>query len=197
TIKVLHQLCQHVDPWKIQQFQEEAKALFLSGVQLPFWHNWCFADPAFFLTPNILHILHKFCSDHIFKWCKEVLGADELNSHFCRQHKHIGTCHFAQGVSHVQQMTRQEHWDIQCMIVATITGIVDVDFIHAVHGLINFINQAQSLTFTPSLITAMISLLAEFHSFKGAIINAKVHRGTSGPIKHFGISKLELLASFA
>ncbi|KAG2335684.1 hypothetical protein BDR05DRAFT_978916 [Suillus weaverae] len=197
TIETLHQLCQCVDPWKVQQFQEEAKALFLSGVQLPFWRNWHYSDPAYFLAPNILHTLHKFFFDHVFKWCEEVLGADELDSRFHRQHKHIGTHHFSQGVSHIQQMTGQEHRDIQHTIVATIVGIVEADFIHAVRTLIDFIYQAQSPTFTPSSITAMTSSLAEFHRFKGAIINTEAHRGTSGPIEHFEIPKLELLASFA
>jgi hypothetical protein len=31
----------------------------------------------------------------------------------------------------------------------------------------------------------MSALLAEFHYFKGAIINTKAHRGTSGPIEYF------------
>jgi hypothetical protein len=39
TIEVLHKLYQCVDPWKVQLFQEEAKVLLLSGVQLPFWHD--------------------------------------------------------------------------------------------------------------------------------------------------------------
>ncbi|KAG2043193.1 hypothetical protein BDR03DRAFT_852521, partial [Suillus americanus] len=167
------------------------------GVQLPFWCNWRFSDPVLFLAPDILHTLHKFFFDHVFKWCKEVLGADELNSRFHRQHKWIRTHHFSQGVSHVQQMTGREHQDIQHTIVATIVGIVEADFIHAVRALVDFIYQAQSPTFTPSSITAMMSSLAEFHCFKGAIVNTEASRGTSGPINHFEIPKLELLALFA
>ncbi|KAG1720320.1 hypothetical protein EDD22DRAFT_962866 [Suillus occidentalis] len=197
TIEALHQLCQDVDPWKVQQFQEEAKALFLSGIQLPFWHDWRFSDPALFLAPDILHTLHKFFFNHIFKWCKEVLGADELDSRFRRQHKRIGTRHFAHGVSHVQQMTGWEHRDIQRTIVTTIAGVADAHFICAIRALIDFIYQAQSPTFTPSSIATMNASLGEFHHFKGAIINAEARRGTSGPIEHFEIPKLELLTSFA
>ncbi|KAG1800872.1 uncharacterized protein HD556DRAFT_1430227 [Suillus plorans] len=186
-----------IDPWKVQEFQEAAKVSHLSGVQLPFWRDWHFADPAIFLAPELLHTCHKFFFDHILKWCKEVVGADELDTRFCSQHKHIGTCHFGQGVSHVQQMTGWEHRDIQRTIVPTIAGVVDPDFVRAVRALVDFIYKAQSPTFTPMSIADMISSLQEFHDFKHAILRAKARRGTSGPIEHFEIPKLELLASFA
>ncbi|KAG2363985.1 hypothetical protein BDR07DRAFT_1566901 [Suillus spraguei] len=183
-IQVLWKICKHVDPWKVQHFQEEAKALFLSGVQLPFWHNWRFSDPAFFLIPEVLHTLHKFFFNHVFKWCKEAARANELDMCFCSQHKHVGTHHFSQGITHVVQMTGQEHREIQCTIVPTIVGIVDTDFICA------------SPTFTPSSIAAMNASLQEFHHFKGSIILAEAHRGALGPIDHFQIPKLELLTLF-
>lgn len=197
TIEALHKLCQHVDPWKVQHFQEEAKTLLLSGVQLPFWHDWRFSDPAIFLTPEILHTLHKFFFDHVFKWCKEAIGADELDTRFCSQHKHVGTRHFGQGITHVVQMTGREHREIQRTIVPTIAGVVDTNFVRAVRALIDFIYQAQSPTFTPTSIATMKASLEEFHRFKGSIILAEARRGTSGPIDHFQIPKLELLASFS
>ncbi|KAG2115294.1 uncharacterized protein F5147DRAFT_743744 [Suillus discolor] len=153
----LHRLCQCMDPWKVQEFQEEAKSLYLSRVQLPFWHNWRFSDPAYFLAPDILHTLHKF-----------FLTISSSGAR--KQHKHIGTRHFSQGVLHIQQMTGREHRDIQHTIVATLAGVADANFIQAI---------SQSPTFTPSSITAMTSSLAEFHRFKRAIISAEAHRGTS------------------
>jgi hypothetical protein len=197
TVEALHQLCQRVDPWKVQEFQDEAKVLHLSGVQLPFWRDWRFADPAIFLSPDILHTCHKFFFDHVLKWCKEAVGPDELDSRFRSQHKRIGTRHFGKGVTHVQQMTGREHRDIQRRIVATIVGVVDAEFVRAVRALIDFIYQAQSPTFTASSITAMIASLQEFHRFKDSILRAEARRGSSGPIAHFEIPKLELLTSFA
>ncbi|KAG1851380.1 hypothetical protein F4604DRAFT_1883577 [Suillus subluteus] len=181
----------------VQHFQEEAKVLLLSGVQLPFWCDWHFSDPAIFLAPDVLHTLHKFFFDHVFKWCKEVTGAYELDARFCSQHKRIRTRHFGQGVTHVVQMTGQEHQEIQRTIVPTIAGVVDANFIRAVHALIDFIYQAQSPTFTPSSIAAMDASLQEFHHFKGSITLAEARRGASGPIDHFQIPKLELLTSFS
>ncbi|KAJ8593890.1 hypothetical protein M405DRAFT_920744, partial [Rhizopogon salebrosus TDB-379] len=186
-----------VDPWKVQAFQELAKAQHLSGVQLPFWRDWRFADPAIFLAPDILHTCHKFFFDHVLKWCKEVVGADELDFRFRTHHKRVGTRHFAKGVTHVQQMTGREHRDIQRMVVPTITGVADPDFVRAVRALIDFIYKAQSPTFTPTSIADMSSSLQEFHRFKHAITHAEARRGTSGAIEHFQIPKLELLVSFS
>ncbi|KAG1808279.1 uncharacterized protein BJ212DRAFT_1449128 [Suillus subaureus] len=160
-------LCQHVDPWKVQHFQEEAKVLLLSSVQLPFWRDWRFSDPALFLAPDVLHTLHKFFFDHVVKWCKEAVGANELDTCFRSQHKHIGMCHFSQGITHIVQMTGCEHREIQCTIVPTIAGVVDINFICA----------AQSPTFTLSLISTMNASLQEFHRFKGSITLAEARRG--------------------
>ncbi|KAG2124547.1 hypothetical protein BD769DRAFT_1628761 [Suillus cothurnatus] len=197
TLRTLEKLGQHIDPWKVQEFQEAAKALHLSGVHLPFWRDWRFANPAIFLAPELLHTCHKFFFDHILKWCKEVVGADELDTRFRSQHKRIGTRHFGQGVSHVQQMTGREHRDIQRTIVPIIAGVADPDFVRAVRALVDFIYKAQSPTFTPTSIADMTSSLQEFHEFKHAILRAEARRGTSGPIEHFEIPKLELLTSFA
>jgi len=80
TLQKLAQLCDKLDPWKLQAFLEEAKKQYLSGVQLPFWRNWRFSDPSMFLLGELLHSGHKLFNDHPFKWCKELLGADELDA---------------------------------------------------------------------------------------------------------------------
>ncbi|KAG0694422.1 hypothetical protein DFH29DRAFT_1006335 [Suillus ampliporus] len=75
-------------------------------------------------------------------------------------------------------------------------GIVDANFVHAVHALVDFIYHAQSPTFTMSTINTMTASLQEFHHFKHSILAAEARRGTSGPLKDFDIPKLELLISF-
>jgi hypothetical protein len=94
-------------------------------------------------------------------------------------------------------MTGREHRDIQHTIVPTIAGVANPDFVHAVRALVDFIYKAQSPTFTLSSIADMASSLQEFHEFKHAILHTEARRGSSGPIEHFEIPKLKLLASFA
>ncbi|KAI6169808.1 hypothetical protein EDD17DRAFT_1502728 [Pisolithus thermaeus] len=174
TLKILHDICsaagENIDPWKIHEFQAAAKKHHLSGVQLPFWRDWCFSNPAVFLIGEILHSCHKWFFDHILKWCKWVLGEDELDAHYHFQHKYVGTRHFT-GVSRMKQMTGHEHCDIQCTIVAAIAGGADADFVCAVRAIVDFIYRAQAPTFTTSSIQEMEACLAEFHQYKvGSLI---------------------------
>ncbi|KAG1900840.1 uncharacterized protein F5891DRAFT_1128385 [Suillus fuscotomentosus] len=184
-------------PWKVREFLEQAKQRSLSGIQLPYWRDWRFADPAIFLIPELLHMCHKFFFDHVLKWCKEVIGANELDARFRSQHKHIGMRHFADGISHVNQMTGREHRDIQRRLVPTIVGVTSPGFVRAVRALVDFIYKAQAPTFTNSSIGSMVASLNEFHAHKHFILEAEAHTGASGPIGHFQIPKLELFNSFA
>ncbi|KAI6113503.1 hypothetical protein EV401DRAFT_2104180 [Pisolithus croceorrhizus] len=174
-------------PWKILEFQAAAKKQYLSGIQLPFWQDWRFSDPAIFLIGEILHACHKWFFDHVLKWCRWVLGDDELDMRYHCQHKYVGTCHFT-GVSHVKQMTRREHHDVQHTIVAAIVGRADATFVSAIRAI--------APTFMTSSIEAMEACLAEFHQNKHAIQEAGMRRGRTGDIPHFHIPKLELFQSF-
>ena len=197
TLKKLVDICHGlgIDPWKLKEFLAEAKKHHLSGVQLPFWRNWRFSNPTIFLLGELLHTGHKFFYDHPFKWCKTLLGNDELDAHFCIQHKRVGTRHF-NGVLGASQMTGREHRDIQRTIVATIAGYADLGFVHAIRAFVDFLYRAQSLTFTNSSIHAMEQDLLEFHQFKTAILQAGARRGRTAAMEHFHIPKLELFQSF-
>ncbi|KAI5981111.1 hypothetical protein EDD15DRAFT_2560938 [Pisolithus albus] len=166
-----------------------------AGVQLPFWRDWRFSNPSIFLVGELLHFGHKMFFDHPFKWCKELLGHDEIDARFRIQHKRIGARHF-DGVSQVNQMTGRDHRDLQRTIVATIAGLAEPDFVHAIRAIVDFLYRAQAPTFTSSAIHAMEESLQEFHMHKDSILQAGVRRGKSKEISHFQIPKLELLQSF-
>ncbi|KAG2046197.1 hypothetical protein BDR06DRAFT_985667 [Suillus hirtellus] len=180
AIALIYDICQRIDPWRLREFQEEAKAHSLSGVHQPFWRNWWFADPARFLTGEILHTCHKFFFDHPFN-----------------HHKRVGTCHFSSGVCQMKQMTSWEHQDLQRTLVPSIAGVAPPQFIHAICALINFIYKAQNPVYTDTSVDSMVASLKEFHDHKQAILDAGARRGTKGTINNFLIPKLELLQSFA
>ncbi|KAG1851600.1 hypothetical protein DFJ58DRAFT_716672 [Suillus subalutaceus] len=166
-------LVAHVDPWDLDKFQKAAKAVNLSGVHMPYWRDWMFACPSVFLTGEILYTCHKFFADHPLKWIKEAMGDYELDTRFMVQHK-----------------------DIQCTIVASITGAVPPRFVRAIHALVDFFYLAQNPVHSPQSLQSMVQVLSDFHSFKDTIIQAEARRGKKGVKEDFFIPKLELLQSF-
>ncbi|KAG1726841.1 hypothetical protein EDB19DRAFT_1943827 [Suillus lakei] len=184
------------DPWNLDKFQKAAKAVYLSGVHMPYWHDWTYACPSVFLAGEILHTSHKFFFDHPLNWVKETVGNQELDACFTVQHNWVGTRHFTKGVTHIKQMTGREHRDIQRTIIASIAGAAPPRFIHVIHALVDFIYLAQNPVHSRDSLESMAEALSDFHSFKDAIINAGARRGKSSTKEDFFIPKLELLQSF-
>ncbi|KAG1901636.1 uncharacterized protein F5891DRAFT_1128051 [Suillus fuscotomentosus] len=153
-----------------------AKAVNLSGVHMPHWHDWMFACPSVFLAGEVLHTCHKFFADHLLKWIKEIVGHYELDTRF--------------------MMTGHEHRDIQCTIVASIAGVVPPRFIRAIRALMEFFYLAQNPVHSPQSLQSMVQALSDFHSFKDTIVQAEARKGKKGIKEDFFIPKLELLQSF-
>ncbi|KAG2344901.1 hypothetical protein BDR05DRAFT_998905 [Suillus weaverae] len=188
TLKLIYEISKAVDPWDLDKFQKAAKVVHLSGVHMPFWHDWAFTCPSVFLTAKVLHTCIKFFADHPLNWIKEAVGKPELDTCFMVQHKRVGTHHFTKGVTHVNQITGWEHQDIQHTIIASIAGATPPRFIHSIC--------AQNLVHSPDSLKSMVQALSDFHAFKDAIVDAEARRGKKGVKEDFFIQKLELLQSF-
>ncbi|KAG2143841.1 uncharacterized protein EDB93DRAFT_1251891 [Suillus bovinus] len=176
TLQQITNISRNVDPWGLDKFQKAAKSVNLSGVHMPYWRDWIYECPSIFLA--------------------EAVGAYELDNHFITQHKRVGTCHFAKGVTHVKQMTGHEYRDIQHTIVASIAGATSPQFVHAIRAIVEFIYLAQNPVHSPETLQSMEQALSDFHSFKGTIIEAEARKGKKGVKENFFIPKLELLQSF-
>ena len=200
TLQQIVELCAAVHPWDITTFQKQAKAIYLLGVHLPFWRDWKFADPAYFLNGEILHTCHKFLFDHPLKWCKEAVGNHVLDERYKNQHRRSGVRHFNSGVSRINQMTGRDHRDVQRTLVPMIAEAgarTTPLFVNTIRSLVEFIYRAQSPTHTDSSIAEMVATLQRFHSTKHSIIEAEARRGAKGVKDDFKIPKLELMQSFA
>jgi len=180
TLQLLIDIAKKFDPWDLDKFQKAAKALNLSGVHMPYWHDWIYACPSVFLAGEILHTCIKFFADHPLKWVKEAVGTYELDTRFMVQHKRVGTRHFAKGITHIKQMTGREHRDIECTIIASIAGAVPPRFIRAIRGLVKFTYLAQNPVHSPQSLRAMTQTLSDFHSFKDAIVAVEARKGKNG-----------------
>ncbi|KAG1808426.1 uncharacterized protein BJ212DRAFT_1449051 [Suillus subaureus] len=196
TLQQLIKISHKVDPWDLDNVQKAAKAVNLSCVHMPYWHDWIYACPSIFLTGEILHTCFKFFADHPLKWVKEAVGAYELDNHFIVQHKRVSTHHFTKGIMQVKQMTGCEYRDIQCTIVASIAGATSPQFIRTICAIVEFIYLTQNPVHSSEMLQSMEQALSNFHFFKGAIIEAEARKGKGGVKDNFFIPKLKLLQSF-
>ena len=196
TLQLLHDVSLKVNPWNLDHFQKLYKKLHLLGVYLPCWCDWMHSEISTFLLPKILHMLHKLFFDHILSWCKEVVGNEELDAQYKTHHQHIGVHHFTLGVSHVKQMTRQEHRNIQHTIVSMITSTAPSKMVRSIWALMDFIYQAQLPMQTDLSIQRMEASLAGFHALKDAILTVGACQGKKTVKEDFNIPKLKLLLSF-
>ncbi|KAG1795240.1 uncharacterized protein BJ212DRAFT_1489820 [Suillus subaureus] len=80
TLELLIDIAKMVDPWDLDKFQKAAKALNLSGVHMPYWHDWICACLSIFLAGEILHTCFKFSANHPLKWVKETNPVHSLQS---------------------------------------------------------------------------------------------------------------------
>ncbi|KAG2030167.1 hypothetical protein BDR03DRAFT_1017429 [Suillus americanus] len=135
TLQVIYEISKEVDPWDLDKFQKAAKAAHLSGVHMPYWSDWMFACPSVFLAGKILHTCIKFFADHPLNSVKETVGKCELDARFMVQHKRVGTQHFTKGVTHVNQMTGQEHRDIHAPSLLQLQASLHPDlFVQSMHS---------------------------------------------------------------
>ena len=79
TLVQLHIAQSKADPSNLQAFFCEAQHFRLNGISEPFFRNFPLLCPSSFLTPKMLHYLHKECWDHNVKWCLNVIGDSELD----------------------------------------------------------------------------------------------------------------------
>ena len=151
----IKELCELVNPRHSGVSQKAAKPR-----KLPFWRDWKFSDPCFFLTG--LQSGRQFFFDHVPRWCKAMAGSNTLNSRGSGLHHRV---------PRQVQMTRRELDDINGTVVPLLDGVANVadEFVYAVRALLEFIYRAQSPVHTDSSIAAMEQALVEFYAKKQSI----------------------------
>ncbi|KAF7293665.1 RPN1-RPN2-N domain-containing protein [Mycena indigotica] len=149
----------------------------LNGVHLPFWRNWPLStNPSKFLTPEVLHHVHKAFFDHDFQWGRKIMGDNELD--------------FRLSIIPVLQLGGREHRELQRSFICIIADAVPRQVVVALRALMDFRFMAQSPQITEATLVRMEQCLATFHEHKQHIIDCG---GREQP--HFAIPKLEFLHS--
>ncbi|KAF7325721.1 hypothetical protein MKEN_00422400 [Mycena kentingensis (nom. inval.)] len=182
-----------VSPDDVAAYQKAAKAHpnRLSGVHLPFWRDWPLStDPSKFLTPEVLHHIHKAFFDHDFQWGRTILGDAEIDFRLSLLHPRSGSRHFHDGVTRLKQLGGREHRELQRSFISIIAEAAPREVLCALRALMDFRFMAQAPQIDESTLIRMEALLAQFHELKHHIIEANGREQD-----HFNIPKLELLHS--
>ncbi|KAI6016995.1 hypothetical protein BKA83DRAFT_4128668 [Pisolithus microcarpus] len=97
----------------VQLSSIKCDVLDVNHVSHPFWRNWLLAEPSEFLTPESLHEWHCQFWDHDIRWCKQALGAAELDFRFSIIPRITGLPHFSNGIMKLKQVGRRVQRDVQ------------------------------------------------------------------------------------
>ncbi|KAI5995118.1 hypothetical protein EDD15DRAFT_2165351 [Pisolithus albus] len=198
TLAQLAVVASKVDPSDIEVYFREAQKFRLNGVDKPFWRDIPLSCPSKFLTPELLHHLHKEFGDHDAKWCINALGSAEINFRFSILQPVTGFCHFKEGISTLKQVTGRTLRDIQRFIIGVIAGCAPREVVTTVQALMDFRYRIQANHITDGDIESIGSALREFHLHKHSILNAGLCCGKGNkPIDNWHIPKLELMQSVA
>ncbi|KIK78564.1 hypothetical protein PAXRUDRAFT_36607 [Paxillus rubicundulus Ve08.2h10] len=173
------------------------KPFRLSGVSQPFWHDWPLSDPSTFLTPKALHHWHREFLDHDVKWCKQALGAAELDFCFSALPSITGLKHFKSGITTLKQVGGRTQCDVQRYIIVVIAGAANPDVVVAIHTMAEFHYLSQAPVITTDVHKDIVTALSEFHTHKQPIIEAGLHQGdvSKAILEHWDIPKLKLMHS--
>ncbi len=183
-----------IDPLNVGAYVRKAKKHGLNGVYKPYWRDWKFADPSKFLTPDVLHQLHKFFWDHPMAWARKLLGDAEIDRRYKALQKHVGRKHFHSGFTSFSQHTGREYRELQASFIPIISGHKSITpgVMRAFRAILDFIYIAQFETHSSTTIRQLEDALVRFHAYKHHLSDAGVRDGTRRK-GLFNIKKVELL----
>ncbi|KAG1851346.1 hypothetical protein DFJ58DRAFT_729005 [Suillus subalutaceus] len=194
TLAQLAVIHSHADPNDLEAYFREAQKFRLNGVDKPFWSNWIFADPSHFLTPEILHHIHKEFYDHDAQWLIVSVGESEIDFRFSVLQPITGFRHFREGISKLKQVTGCCHRDIQRSIIAVSVDAAPPVSLLQYAALMQFRYLVQSPHINENDLKLISGALDKFHAKKDTIIAAGARRGhRNKAINNWHIPKLELM----
>ncbi|KAG9309410.1 hypothetical protein JVU11DRAFT_10661 [Chiua virens] len=152
----------------------------------------------FFITPELLHYLHKEFWDHDLQWCLNIIGEAEFNFQFSVLQPTAGSRHFKGSISKLKPVTGRVHRDVQRYLIAVIAGAAPPEVIIAIHALMDFRYRVQAYCISDADIQLISTALDVFHAHKHAVLENGGQRGKGNRvIDNWYIPKLELMQSIA
>lgn len=195
-IEILREKAERLDIWGVIR---EARKMGLNGVLNLFWENHPGVDLALWLGPDNLYALHRFFRNHILRWAQHLMGEKEYDRRLMALQPEIRFGHFAEGFSHLQQLTGREDPEIQRTFVALCAGAEGINnqALEVFRAMMDFVMLAQYESHTPATLKYLTDSLATFHQLKSVFVKTSARQGTKGVKCHFNIPKLYGLHTYA
>ncbi|QRW04669.1 C2H2 zinc finger [Ceratobasidium sp. AG-Ba] len=132
----------------------------------PFWEKLPYVDTSCFLTPDLLHQMHKgVIKDHLTKWITHIIGKQAVDDRHSSMPEYHGMRHFKNGISTVSQWTGRELKEMAKVLLPLISD-EDSKVVTAARALLDFLYLAHSSSLTGGQLAAMDRTLRTFHENK-------------------------------
>ncbi|KAH7312778.1 hypothetical protein B0J17DRAFT_585007 [Rhizoctonia solani] len=132
----------------------------------PFWADHEYVDIGCFLTPDLLHQMHKgVMKDHLIKWVTTILGKPVMDERYKSIPEFHGMQHFKNGITSVSQWTGRELKEMT-KVLLPILADSNPDVVKAARALLDFMYLAHMGSVTDGDLDAMEDALRTFHNHK-------------------------------
>lgn len=198
-LETIDEINHQVDPRDIQKYLRKSVSRGLNGVNDPFWKYLPGYQPELTMSPDILHGLHRFWRDHMFKWIKRLVGEEELDRRLKVLQPVVGFKAYPKGIRHMTQWTGREDRELQRIIIPVIAGAkrINARAMRSIRAFHDFIYLAQYRSHSTKTLQRLSRALKTFHQTKAVFIQLGARAGEKGPIDHFRIPKMAGLHVYA
>ncbi|KAG8685637.1 hypothetical protein FRC09_014619, partial [Ceratobasidium sp. 395] len=169
--------------------------LGLLMVKNPFWETYPHVDVGCFLTPDLLHQLHKgVLKDHLTKWALHIIGDAKVDERHKTMPEHHGMRHFKNGITSVSQWTGRELKEMAKTLLPVISDAGNPRVVMAARALLDFAYLAHSSSLSESEIQGMETALRTFHEHKDVF---KLAGAVKTKKAFHGIPKIHMIEHYA
>ncbi|KAL1672289.1 hypothetical protein EV122DRAFT_224995 [Schizophyllum commune] len=154
------------------------------GVYLPFWEDLPHSDIHVAITPDVLHQLYQGVFKHLLSWCKQLLGAEELDRRLRTLPHAFGLRHFDNGISALSQITGSERKQMARVLLGCLVGAIPNHGLKACRGLLDFMYYAQYSSHDRASLDEMQAALDLWQANKSFFVQMGVREDLNIPKLH-------------
>ncbi|KAG9121667.1 hypothetical protein FRC07_002288 [Ceratobasidium sp. 392] len=168
----------------------------------PFWADLPYVDIFNCIAPDMLHQLNKgIFGDHIVKWCRSIMGKQEVDRRIKGTPRFSGLRHFTQGISVLKQWTGTEWKTLAKIFLPALAGCKRPEAAAAARNVLDFMYCVHKPEISGADLTDLDGYLADFHDLKDAFVGTVKERETmkdllDGDERFHGIPKLHMLSHY-